>query len=302
MPHGPTSSTKSNDTLTERIFNYLSWLAPVISSIAIILIFTIYFSKYNGELGDQAMFGAFGDFVGGLLNPIFTFLTMMLLIFSIRFQINELKLTREEMIRTRDVHDKNVSQSSNSAIIPYALDSVKKLEDEFNKFVDEEICIEFDASDNSKTKKMRFRSLSAVGQWNKSNQIDKLDHFVDYERAKWKRICLHENRVVAIYDIRRYLISGIYPLSRDLAEVYEIIYKSDAPTFLYLSSFAKTYRVLDKIVSKINRDTFLNNYNPNDLEYIKRGITLINENMARVKVIHEKLPTARLDSYRPPVV
>ncbi len=36
----------------------------------------------------------FGDFVGGTLNPILTFITIALLIWSIRIQMSELKATR----------------------------------------------------------------------------------------------------------------------------------------------------------------------------------------------------------------
>lgn len=46
---------------------------------------------------DGASYGTFGDFFGGVLNPILTFLTFMGLLFTILLQQSELKLTRKEL-------------------------------------------------------------------------------------------------------------------------------------------------------------------------------------------------------------
>jgi hypothetical protein len=91
------NTSDTDKSVTEKTFNFLSWAVPVFALVAIIIILSIYFSKYHGDLADQAVFGAFGDFVGGLLNPVFTFLTILLLIYSIKFQMDELKLTRKEL-------------------------------------------------------------------------------------------------------------------------------------------------------------------------------------------------------------
>lgn len=47
--------------------------------------------------GDTGVWGQFGDFAGGTLNPIFGFLTVMLLVLSIRVQKEELEETRKEL-------------------------------------------------------------------------------------------------------------------------------------------------------------------------------------------------------------
>ncbi len=46
--------------------------------------------------------GVFGDFLGGVLNPIFTFLTLFGLVVTIVIQRRELKLAREEYEKTAD--------------------------------------------------------------------------------------------------------------------------------------------------------------------------------------------------------
>lgn len=47
-------------------------------------------------------FGQFGDFIGGTLNPILAFLSFMALLYTIRIQTDELKLSREELEATRE--------------------------------------------------------------------------------------------------------------------------------------------------------------------------------------------------------
>ena len=47
-------------------------------------------------------FGQFGDFIGGTLNPILAFLSFMALLYTIKIQMDELKLSREELEATRE--------------------------------------------------------------------------------------------------------------------------------------------------------------------------------------------------------
>lgn len=51
-------------------------------------------------LSDSSKLGPFGDFFGGMLNPIFTFLTFFGLIITIVIQRMELRLAREEYSKT----------------------------------------------------------------------------------------------------------------------------------------------------------------------------------------------------------
>ena len=46
---------------------------------------------------DLTKIGSWGDTVGGLLNPIFSFLALLGLLWTIRLQSNELTLSRKEL-------------------------------------------------------------------------------------------------------------------------------------------------------------------------------------------------------------
>lgn len=63
--------------------------------IGLIVLFFGY-SKQDANLNISTLFGTFGDFLGGSLNPIFTFLTFIGLLITITIQQTELKESREE--------------------------------------------------------------------------------------------------------------------------------------------------------------------------------------------------------------
>ena len=50
--------------------------------------------------------GAWGDFTGGLLNPVLTFITFLAVLLTILLQRKELALTRDEMTRSADALEK----------------------------------------------------------------------------------------------------------------------------------------------------------------------------------------------------
>ena len=58
------------------------------------------FGKY-GFSPEQGDWGAFGDFIGGTLNPIFAFLSLIAILMTIRIQSKELKTSTEELKLTR---------------------------------------------------------------------------------------------------------------------------------------------------------------------------------------------------------
>jgi uncharacterized membrane protein len=70
--------------------------------VVVVLVVGFYFGKFRGELGNQEVFAQFGDYFGGVLNPMLGFATVALLIYSIRLQAKELRNTTEELRLTRE--------------------------------------------------------------------------------------------------------------------------------------------------------------------------------------------------------
>jgi len=85
----------------EKIADYAGWILAV-SVAVIIIVWSFYFFRFRGGLSDDtAIWGQFGDFVGGTLNSVFAFFSFMILLSSLRLQLKELRLTREELEATR---------------------------------------------------------------------------------------------------------------------------------------------------------------------------------------------------------
>ncbi|WP_445355703.1 hypothetical protein ACJJI5_05045 [Microbulbifer sp. EKSA008] len=58
----------------------------------------MYASKFNGGLSaDSGVWGAFGDFMGGVLNPIFAFMGLIALLLTISMQSEELNNSTKEL-------------------------------------------------------------------------------------------------------------------------------------------------------------------------------------------------------------
>ncbi|WP_226410574.1 DNA translocase FtsK 4TM domain-containing protein [Shewanella glacialimarina] len=78
----------------------LKWLITFLAFVAACLL-ALYFLNFNGGWGNQGDFGAFGDFLGGVLNPILGFATVGLLIWSLKMQMKELSHSNEQLALTR---------------------------------------------------------------------------------------------------------------------------------------------------------------------------------------------------------
>ncbi|MGI2152249.1 hypothetical protein ACROAK_05070 [Shewanella oncorhynchi] len=95
-----TSPQAEQQTQTHESETSFRWLIILLAIVAACLL-TLYFMNFNGSWGNQGDFGAFGDFLGGVLNPILGFATVGLLIWSLKLQMNELALSRQELALTR---------------------------------------------------------------------------------------------------------------------------------------------------------------------------------------------------------
>jgi len=81
-----------------------------IAGAAIILVVGVYYyfhMQYDIAAGPEA-WGSFGDYLGGVLSPILMFMTILLLIFDLRFTREELKLTRKELEQATNAQEAQV--------------------------------------------------------------------------------------------------------------------------------------------------------------------------------------------------
>lgn len=87
------------------------FLASIImGAISIFLTVILCFIVLRSTFVDIASLGAFGDFIGGTLNPILSFLTLIAVLLTISIQNRELAATREELSASRDAQEEQAKR------------------------------------------------------------------------------------------------------------------------------------------------------------------------------------------------
>lgn len=115
---------EDENTTLDKIIKCFPYVAIPIA----ILMLATYFGNFHGDFGDQSDFGAFGDFFGGILNPMLTFLTILLLLRQLRFQRSELNATAKELRATAEIHEENMKHSR-------AVDIYEKTYEKYSKAI-----------------------------------------------------------------------------------------------------------------------------------------------------------------------
>ncbi|MGY2438417.1 putative phage abortive infection protein [Pseudomonas sp. SDO52101_S400] len=90
-----------------RLFKWLAWILAFATGV-VGVVFTFYFMEFNGKLSSQNTdWGTFGDFIGGTLNPLLSFLGLIALLLTIVLQSKELESTRKELERSAIAQEKS---------------------------------------------------------------------------------------------------------------------------------------------------------------------------------------------------
>jgi uncharacterized membrane protein len=98
------SETDKEEPWISRNLVRLLWGIVAVAVTAAIVAASIYFAHLGGlpiSDSDPAGWGQLGDYFGGLLNPVFSFLTILALVLTLILQSRELKLSREELELSR---------------------------------------------------------------------------------------------------------------------------------------------------------------------------------------------------------
>ena len=84
--------------------NRLLWTLGIAAVAAFLIILGLYIAYFKNlsVTNDSATWGTFGDYLGGTLNPIISFLALIGLLYTIHQQAQEMKATRDELERTAE--------------------------------------------------------------------------------------------------------------------------------------------------------------------------------------------------------
>lgn len=100
--HPSTNDVPSEIREATALVTKLSWFA-VIGGIVAAIVIAVFVIWFAGPLSrDPAAWGQFGDYVGGLLNPTFSFLALLALLATLGLQVRELKISAKELKNSAD--------------------------------------------------------------------------------------------------------------------------------------------------------------------------------------------------------
>ncbi|PHS69119.1 MAG: hypothetical protein COB23_07125 [Methylophaga sp.] len=128
--------TKSYPLLVKLLL-VLTAIAAIIALIGVYVYYDHFGRDNFWNFGNQESFGLFGDYIGGLLNPILTFLTVALLVWSIQIQIKELQKSTSALEETKIAHQEqlalNIKESERKQLHDSSNMHIKNCEDLLNK-------------------------------------------------------------------------------------------------------------------------------------------------------------------------
>ena len=94
--------------------NRLLWILGGAAVAAFLIILGLYIAYFKNlsVTNDSATWGTFGDYLGGTLNPIISFLALIGLLYTIHQQAQEMQATREELKQAAEQQRQQVEQQS----------------------------------------------------------------------------------------------------------------------------------------------------------------------------------------------
>ncbi len=99
--------------------NRLLWILGGAAVAAFLIILGLYIAYFKNlsVTNDSATWGTFGDYLGGTLNPIISFLALIGLLYTIHQQAQEMQATREELKLAAEQQRQQVEQQSRQSEI-----------------------------------------------------------------------------------------------------------------------------------------------------------------------------------------
>lgn len=94
MKEGSSSGTYSDEEFADKLVKVGA--AAVVFALFVVFFYLVWFNKHKVST-DPSDWGAFGDYIGGLVNPVVGLATVILVIFSIGIQRRELRASLQEM-------------------------------------------------------------------------------------------------------------------------------------------------------------------------------------------------------------
>jgi len=105
--------------------------------VSIALIVCAYLMKFGGRpfSGDPEQWGQMGDFFGGMLNPVLAFASFMALLYTVKVQSEELRLTREELTKSSAAQQKSADSQIKQLKLQKQLEEFKAINSVYLNYI-----------------------------------------------------------------------------------------------------------------------------------------------------------------------
>lgn len=114
--------------------NKLLIIVGTIAGVVLLLPIVSYISMYGHHLsGSQELWAQFGDFFGGILNPVYAFLAFLALLYTISLQSAELRQATTEFRRSADSMQQQLDHYRDAAKKSDLYKIIKDIDDELEK-------------------------------------------------------------------------------------------------------------------------------------------------------------------------
>jgi len=219
---------------------YIAITFVILASIIAIIVFGFYIYDF-GELprsDNNAAWGAFGDYIGGLLNPIIAFFALIALLLAIYIQKVELKAAREQLTETNQVMKDTRTHYENEAKKSELNNILEKTGDRLDKLIIENLPLS--SSNRATIRQLIF--LDGLGSIS--------DAFVDDSGKQGTYAHMAVNDIKLELSFLIYTLMKYNKLLADIKEESEIskYYKS---RYQKLSLFLYKRRLIDENTHKL---------------------------------------------------
>lgn len=119
----PEKEDENNKTLS--LIVKVAGITTLVIVLILMSVFIYFTSKSPLNVNE---IGQVGDYFGGLINPLLSFFTIVLLIWALQIQIKELALTRAELKLSADSQKELVNQGRHSFFIQQAVEALESTE------------------------------------------------------------------------------------------------------------------------------------------------------------------------------
>lgn len=103
---------------------FLFAITPTIFALAVIVIYSAHF--WHSRLSAAPAWGAFGDYIGGTLGPLFAYFAFIAVLLTLITQQEALEITREEARRSREYLDRKEKRDEWQRVINHAEKQIDK--------------------------------------------------------------------------------------------------------------------------------------------------------------------------------